>query len=119
MKKLFLIAIVSIFFLASKAQGNLQFNQVLTYSGTLPWTTNQFPGTLSPAWAVPPGKAWKVEAFPALSGGLYLTLNSVFIQSDAKPLWLKSGDQIQFGWQLSCCATGTYYLSILEFNITQ
>ena len=121
MKKIFTIALL-LFSMSSYAQGNLQFNQVLTYSGTLNC------GQASPTWTVPAGKVWKIEYrstvigntsydnFNGTSGsiGPLFNLNgnkiSDFIYPNNlspnqiwnitplqnQPLWLKSNDQIQF-----------------------
>ena len=65
MKRILTIAIL-LFSMASYAQGNLQFNQVLTFSGTLQWGNST--GVL---YTVPSGKTCKIEAM-GLSG-LYST----------------------------------------------
>jgi hypothetical protein len=121
MKKLLSI-IFLLFTLQSFAQGNLQFNQVLTYSGTLNC------GQASPTWTVPVGKVWKIEYRSTVTGNIYydygntfkgslgplFNLNGIKISdiiyttyvrpnqgwsitpNQNQPMWLKSGDQIQF-----------------------
>jgi hypothetical protein len=147
MKKIFTLAIL-LFSMASYAQGNLQFNQVLTYSGTLNC------GQASPTWTVPAGKVWKIEYRSTVIGnpnydnsqgvvgpyGPLFSLNGIKVSdthgpsssipnnswgltSDVKqPMWLKSGDQIQFslnGFNGECSdyKKYNYAISILEYNI--
>jgi tRNA A58 N-methylase Trm61 len=63
MKHLLYILIV-LFVDTLSAQGNLQFNQVVTYTGT---GSGSFSYT-SPTWTVPAGKVWKIEsASPSLA----------------------------------------------------
>lgn len=125
MKKLIFIAC---FFLAIKvtAQGNLQFNQVLTY--TQQYATSGSPNTyLSPTYQVPTGKVWKVEKFlmsaSSTSYPTYLRINNVnIIQEDdvnSGPVWLKPGDQINAYTSVTGGGgyTGSYFISIIEFNI--
>ena len=88
------------------SQGNLQFNQVLTYGGTLCASCNQFIGT------VPVGKVWKIES---KGGSTINTVNGNTVpQTISYPFWLKAGDNLGH-------YTGTFvtdwFISILEFNI--
>jgi hypothetical protein len=124
--------VIFLFFitLGAKAQGNLQFNQVLTYNGSINTGTN------SPIWKVPLNKVWKIEA-KSLTGGpddLIFYVNStpyydVFRYSipggvtyysaiNTGVIWLKANDEIKF---LKTYGNGTsdYFISIIEFNITQ
>jgi hypothetical protein len=140
MKNFFLIIALSTFTLLGKAQGNLQFNQVLTYNGTL------LPSGLltSPTYTCPAGKVWKIESKTrapqtlsgsapqvSWSGKLSFYLNSNSLQDlyvgsstsiiETSPLWLKAGDNIYFeftftGVPISSCFA-LYYLSIIEYNI--
>jgi hypothetical protein len=128
MKKLIFIAC---FFLAVKvtAQGNLQFNQVLTYSQQ--YASTYVSGThsySSSTYQVPTGKVWKVEkfVFVTTSGpNPYLKVNNTSFVKDtdvnAGPVWLKSGDQISVysTWNngISYTINGNYFISIIEFNI--
>lgn len=101
-----LITLTFLFFLAiSNAQGNLQFNQVLTYGGTLCASCNQPIGT------VPAGKVWKVES---KGGATINTVNGTPItQTVTYPFWLKAGDALGH-------YTGSaqdWFISIIEFNI--
>lgn len=136
-----------LFSMASYAQGNLQFNQVLTYSGTLNC------GQASPTWTVPAGKVWKIEYRTTVSGntnydnnslsgpyGPFFSLNGTKLTdklipssvtpyqaygvtpNQFQPLWLKSNDQIQFslnGFNTDCgdYKKYNYAISILEYNI--
>jgi hypothetical protein len=141
MKNFFLIIALSTLTLLSKAQGNLQFNQVLTYNGNL--TANNTTVS-SPTYTCPAGKVWKIESktrapkFMSYAGSSYgiLTcyLNSTSLTDlyysngevggfaqmiDNAPIWLKAGDNIYFAynnWQTSNYTT-SYYLSIIEYNI--
>jgi len=108
------------------AQGNLQFNQVLTFTGMS--TTNPYTvGT------VPVGKVWKIENFasernsyPAnisfvcsnIASNAYL-LNIGYPPNQLKsdgPIWLKAGDYIQI-LNSSAGYPSNFFFSILEFNI--
>jgi hypothetical protein len=116
-----------LFFLSSVSygQGNLQFNQVLTYSqlfnvsscGSNVYSWN------GPTYTVPANKVWKIEYFSAggqASPVLNINTSHDISSINSSPVWLKAGDQIQFrricttggaGW------SGTYLISIIEFNI--
>lgn len=131
---LFLVITTSFSF----AQGNLEFNGVLTYSGTLNFSNNN-----SSQWTVPTGKVWKIESmttnsqFVVSTGAeiMYFNLNNVkikkFIGNDANityratesptPLWLKSGDVIQFTSNTNVASNYScnYFISIVEFNFIQ
>ena len=125
MKKSILIVIGLLFYVYSFSQGNLQFNQVLSYaqlhglsscgSNVCSWT--------GPTYTVPTGKVWKIEHFA--QGGQYpasLLVNSSFeINSvNGSPVWLKAGDQIQLRrvcTTANCASGGSYLLSIIEFNV--
>lgn len=145
MKNLLTIAIL-LFSMASYAQGNLQFNQVLTYSGILNC------GQSSAAWSVPTNKVWKVEYHTPVNGnpnydngivvgpiGPLLSINSVPIsdlsmqsvylttgstQNNSNTKWLKANDQIQFTLYNLIGNNGcggytkyNYSISIIEYNI--
>jgi len=145
MRKRFTIALL-LFSIVTFAQGNLQFNQVLTYSGTLNC------GQASPTWTVPAGKVWKIEYRSVVAGnpifdngttlvsaGPLFVLNGVklsdfHLRSNVSangsnnlapdqnhPMWLKTTDQIQFtldnGAGCSDYPKYNYAISILEYNI--
>ena len=108
------------------AQGNLQFNQVVTLTGT----TIIDPFTLA---SVPAGKVWKIEHSSAARAGspayVSYVCNNVSspnslpqtnwatykLQVDG-PIWLKAGDSIKFSYSSVNNATD-YFYSIIEFNI--
>jgi hypothetical protein len=115
-----------------KAQGNLQFNQVVTYTGT---GSGSFSYS-SPTWTVPAGKVWKVEsASPNVAnapvtrainmnagsswGSFALMTASQETTISPFPIWLKAGDQVQLQAAGNCCSTTSfsYAISILEFNV--
>jgi len=137
MKKLFTILFIC-FALQSMAQGNLQFNQVLTYNGTI--TGSQF----SPTFTVPTGKVWKIKycsdsrvgscggynIWTYFGYGVYINSTWTIVSSNnaLNELFLKSGDTIYFGYgkhtdPLNNCPGGLsnaaydYLISIVEFNI--
>jgi hypothetical protein len=113
------ILFIGFFFLMGtfKAQGNLQFNQVINMSFTAANTT---PVT------VPAGKVWKIESCmlnTASNSYAYMLYNGVYYtmrqqQSSAHnvnfPFWLSSGTTVTFGGN-GGGAGGL--LSIIEFNI--
>jgi hypothetical protein len=82
-------------------------------------------GYNGPNYPVPAGKVWKVEKFSMTGGigGVYLSVNNTHNISQADvnlgPLWLKSGDNIKATTSCYSCGglSGSYFISILEFNI--
>jgi hypothetical protein len=115
MKKI--IFVLLCFILASttsRAQGNLQFNQVITYTGSIQWSAQPWQGFLvnGPQWTVPSGKVWKIEhkkKTPFQNLGFYLNGISVMdiylspgangpngFSVDNSILWLKENDIINF-----------------------
>jgi hypothetical protein len=131
MKNFFLLIALSTLTLLCKAQGNLQFNQVLTYNGNLTLYWNG-PAGVSPIYTCPTGKVWKIESKTrtplTINGGQLLSyLNSTSLidlypgTTDNSPIWLKAGDNIYFDI-INTAFTGnnittSYYLSIIEYNI--
>jgi hypothetical protein len=122
------IIIFSMLFIGRQhlAQGNLQFNQVLTFTGS-PTTSPYIVGT------VPVGKVWKIENFASERGQYPANISFVCnnVASNAYlgniayppnqlkfdgPIWLKAGDYIQI---LNSTAgnPSNFFFSILEFNI--
>ena len=108
--------IISFFFIIeSKAQGNLQFNQVLNV---------EFTSTVSTTLTVPNGKVWKLEnlvmnslnnyaCFIYNGTTYYLRQHNTSSSSwDNFPFWIGSGKTITFG---AGCSGGM--ISIIEFNI--
>ncbi len=111
-----------------KAQGNLQFNRVLTYSGTL------YGGTSSDTWTVPTGKVWKIESLPNPGSELYAgtpsfslnfllngtsIINYYALKPIIMPIWLKASDNIKFSYSGNYSTAVNYYISIIEFNVNQ
>lgn len=88
------------------SQGNLQFNQVLTFGGTLCASCNQPVGT------VPAGKVWKIEF---KEGGGLLNVNGMNLSLNQLPCWLKNGDIVALNGNNS--STQNIFVSIIEFNI--
>jgi hypothetical protein len=118
------IVVIALFFLAttSFAQGNLQFNQVISGTGIL--ATNG----VSANQTVPTGKVWKIESISGWNDGgsrLGLTVNTISVPVSGNvpfPVWLKAGDVLRFTL-LTNPASGSalgpmnYIYSIIEFNI--
>ncbi|MFT3912127.1 MAG: hypothetical protein QM737_22060 [Ferruginibacter sp.] len=137
MKKLLIALFFCMVVFPGHSQNNLQFSQVLTYSGTLSFGTVN----VSPVWSVPAGKVWKIESmttnqqFVAAIGNerMYFKLNDVSIKQyfsglstayptmieNLSPLWLKAGDFVQFTSNVNNASgySCNYYLSIVEFNL--
>jgi hypothetical protein len=97
-----------------KAQGNLQFNQVLNV---------EFPSTGTTV-TVPAGKVWKLEncmitsvnfyACMSINGTVYYMRqhNTSSSAWDNFPFWLAEGKTVTFG---AGCSPGI--MSIIEFNV--
>lgn len=101
-----------------KTQGNLQFNQVITYN--IGGIANQYDNI---NFTVPAGKVWKIEASVNWSGNpLYLYPNGavnygINLASSSKtvsdfPIWLQAGYTGTFS-----IYTNRALISIIEFNI--
>jgi len=110
--------VILLFFIAfgAKAQGNLQFNQVITKSQILSC------GQTSTTLTVPVGKVWKIEYYSYDSfyiNNINLSFNSS--ADDNRPIWLKAGDSIYYKntFPSTNCIAVNFLLSIIEFNITQ
>lgn len=106
------------------AQGDLQFNQVVTKTGTSHLN--------APTYTVPAGKIWKITGVfgrkPTTNGtALGLNINGVEIEKingrtndfnyiNNDPIWLNSGDTVAIYAQYS---SGDYawMISIIEFNV--
>jgi hypothetical protein len=108
------------------AQGNLQFNQVVTLTGTLT-TSPVVVGTVSA------GKVWKIEHSASERNGYAANISFVCnnvasypyfgstpnapTQGHVRgPIWLKSGDYIQL-INSSVTYPSNYFFSIVEFNV--
>ena len=120
MKTLVAIIITFTVCLGLRAQGNLQFNQVLYLSNN---SDNQT------QWTVPPGKVWKMEAVGVASSSLNVYVNNAlafiyagaysnsgtsgyYRNADASPIWLPAGSVLGHA-----CSCGNRWFSIIEFNI--
>jgi hypothetical protein len=125
------------------SQGNLQFNQVLSYSGSLSCNTNYCGQISTSTYTVPPGKIWKIESvgyncsavssyrsYPfliingvACFGGLTSNSNTAIITGNLinSPIWLTSGDILKYGMDSNSATGGqmsiSIHFSIIEFNI--
>lgn len=130
--RIFILFVLLISIETSLAQGNLQFNQVVTYTGT---GSGSF-SYVSPSWTVPAGMVWKIEsASPNLGntavsravninagaswGSFALTTSSQESTIKPFPIWLKAGDLVQLQAAGNCCSTTSfsYAISIIEYNI--
>ena len=112
-----LFLVIFLCFGAFKAQGNLQFNQVINTA---------FTGTNTTAVTVPAGKVWKVEScmLSSVSNSYaYMLYNGVYYNMRQQlssahnvnfPFWLASGTTVTFGGNGG--GSGGM-VSILEFNI--
>ncbi len=97
---------------------NLQFSQVLTFSGQVTVANQSFLiGT------VPEGKVWKIESLNNLGSGFWYQINGSEITTGNYnypthfPIWLKAQDNISF---YNASGTGSqpkYFVSIIEFTI--
>lgn len=128
MKSGMLALSVFLFSMHLQSQGNLQFNQVVSHSGTSSGTYSY----TSPTWTVPANKVWKIEAAAPFAGlntshvTRTIQVNSgnawgaySLLSGDPTPIWLKAGDQVRLEASANCCNTYTfsYHISVLEFNI--
>jgi hypothetical protein len=109
------------------SQGNLQFNQVITYSQLYTTTlSGSIHSYSSQIYTVPVGKVWKIEKFLMRNNGsvsTFLKVNNAFQISPTEinpgPVWVKEGDQIQAVTSTTGGGnfTGGFFISIIEFNI--
>ena len=120
MKSLIILIMPLMVCLSFRAQGNLQFNQVLYLSNT---SDNQT------QWTVPAGKVWKMESVGVASSSLNVYVNNAlafiyagaysnsgtsgyYRNADASPIWLPAGSVLGHA-----CSCGNRWFSIIEFNI--
>jgi hypothetical protein len=100
---------------------NLQFSQVLTFSGT---TTGN--NGISQLGTVPSGKVWKIVSISNLGNYHSIQINNVSVTTGIAnasintylylPIWLKDGDQIRHV-NYSSSSNSDYFVSIIEFTI--
>lgn len=94
---------------------NLQFSQVLTFSGTTAGVNG-----VSQIGAVPAGKVWKIESISNLGNNHYVTINNISVatgsNSPSLPIWLKESDEIKH-INTSNFSSGEYFVSIIEFTL--
>ena len=133
----FIFLFFSLSYNYSKAQSNLQFNRVITFSGYVPFATNV---TID---SVPSGKVWKIESYglsPLISNrqaclNTFFAINGVEVMNysnsynsgyaihpPTNQYWLKAGDVIGYkfitgGGTSGCTANQPYVISIIEYNI--
>jgi len=126
MKKIITIAML-LFSMASYAQGNLQFNQVKTFTGSI--ISN---GSFKLFDTIPQGKVWKIEAI-GLNASCFLNINGrnyvntlLHIGNTAtsmvsnENLWLKAGDVVGYYSSMNFNCPGCssdYVVSVIEYNI--
>jgi hypothetical protein len=126
MKKFIFFLTLFSFCLAPYAQ-NLEFSQVLMFSGTLVSEngTAQPPISSGPMHIVPQGKVWKIESvFSGAVNHLGFNINGVFCRINGGggssqmifPIWLDEGDTVQAYVLPYAQGVGDYYISIIEFT---
>ncbi len=125
------------------AQGNLQFNQVITQNYSITENAYNSISNSNTSLTVPSGKVWKIESviFKTYSANntydpnCFLMINgfNVLFETGSsygndsggalnhQPIWLKAGNQIGFSMK-NTCATNCLqsmdgFISIIEFNI--
>ena len=133
--KISIVVFLMLMTIIYKAQGgSLQFNQVLTYNGTI--TANYTSGPVSGSiYTCPTGKVWKIECKTRTPnqvtgsmgsyGILEFYLNGTSSQDsyangiETAPFWLKSGDNIYFRFSndYGNSLVASYTISIIEYNI--
>jgi len=115
MKKIFVLAaLLFAFNMATHAQGNLQFNKVISGAANIGANTSM--GLMT----VPIGKVWKLEAVNSFSSNnpSYIEINGVDVSSQAAwcfPFWLSAGST--FDLVASPYAPLQSQYSIIEYNI--
>ena len=130
--KIGLLVMILLLGVKASAQGNLQFNQVLTFTGSIGVTGPN--AVTSPIQTVPAGKVWKIEHVGGsasnqsssnvrfgiqTNSGVSMVYWHTLVDQNICPIWLKASDNLQFyyhnpgGTPQSC----TYIISVVEFNI--
>jgi hypothetical protein len=108
------------------AQVNLQYDSTITLGESITDYYQTTSTTNGPQSTVPVGKTWKIENM-IFSDNFIVMINSMpfYVSSNNNfqfPLWLKSGDTIQFeynysGSSMTPTRTAYYFMSALQFNI--
>ena len=111
------------------AQVNLQYDSTITLGESITDSYLTTSTTNGPQSTVPVGKTWKIENI-IVSDNFTVKINSMpfYISTNVSnsrigfPLWLKSGDTIQFeynysGSSMTPTRTAYYFMSALQFNI--
>jgi hypothetical protein len=113
-KVLFTLSLLALA-IGAKAQGNLQFNQVVAGAVSVS------PGSVTGALIVPTGKVWKIENvnFSNTSIGMQINSLEVNINNCRFPFWLKAGDTFSLRNTYTGTGASAYicHYSIIEFNI--
>ena len=128
MKYIYTLIIVAIS-ATSFAQVNLQYDSTITLGESITDSYSLSTTTNGPEYTVPVGKTWKIENL-IISENFTVKINSMpfYVSTSASyrpiqfPLWLKSGDRIQFEYNYSGGSgiptrTAYYFMSALQFNI--
>jgi hypothetical protein len=126
------IALFSVLGSLLYSQGNLQFNQVLTFTGSIGVIGPN--AVTSPIQTVPAGKVWKIESVGGLASnqssgnvrfgiqintGISIVYWNNLIDQNICPIWLKTNDNLQFYYHnpSTNAQTCSYIISVVEFNI--
>lgn len=140
--KIFILALFSALSSLLFSQGNLQFNQVLSYTGTVSCNgINTYCSANSPSsYTVPANKVWKLESAGFSSSvtnphsteiiSTYLIINNTYVYGGpvnrgsfapkngiliTSPVWLKSGDVLS--WGMSSAVT-TNHISSASMHLS-
>ena len=122
-RKAVLLSLFFLFCLTSFAQGNLQFNQVISNAGLTSNANTGYTSYNSIAYTVPTGKVWKLEYVFGMNASWYITVNNNIVYyinisgqqlERTSPIWLKAGDVLKFS---SIYSANNFYFSGIEFNI--
>jgi hypothetical protein len=124
LSKASIILMLIILPLSIKAQGNLQFNKIITIANSAGCGVT----FSSPTFQVPAGKIWKIEKYAVnFSYQDAVTKNTVLIKGTSEispgdfnsgnPLWLNSGDSMQVLISAAGYFCATYFFSVIEYNL--
>lgn len=131
MKNIYTLLICLLIGFSALGQGNLQFNQVLNYSGKFTATGE------STTYTVPENKVWKIEYLtpskigtgPGMSpanGFLLPVINGVTpeLSDPNPPIWLKAGSTLKYRYESPSAYSPEYLyriqnwiISVIEYNI--